>query len=122
MRLSERDILSTIGVDESSFKRNQLCSTTLVTGKQIMLNLVTDELSRRVNRFRDDHERSTAKLLLRLDQLEAEVSQLRSRASVMQRLLISKNLLTAEEIAIALTEVSELFPEKPRPEGEDHPA
>jgi len=77
-----------------------------------MVNLVTDELSRRINRVKDDQERIIARLQKQVQQLQAEVSQLRSRSSVITRILISKNLLTAEEIAAALAEVAELFPEE----------
>jgi hypothetical protein len=72
---------------------------------------VSEDLIKRLNWNRDNQERVNAKLQERITSLESEVNQLRARTSVLTRILISKKLATAEEIANALAELSAPPPE-----------
>ncbi|HVW02525.1 MAG TPA: hypothetical protein VHB77_19370 [Planctomycetaceae bacterium] len=61
-----------------------------------------EELSQRVNRLRDDQTRANALFEQRFRALEAENVELRNRLTVLTRLLISRQIASAEEIAAAL--------------------
>ena len=61
-----------------------------------------EELSQRVNRLRDDQARANSLFERRLQTLEAENVELRNRLTVLTRLLISRQIASAEEIATAL--------------------
>jgi hypothetical protein len=67
-----------------------------------MSGFITEELSQRVNRIRDDQARVNASSEIRFKVLEAEARELRNRLNVLTRLLISRQIATAEEIATAL--------------------
>ena len=71
-----------------------------------MSGFLNDDLRQRVNRLRDELSRGNTAIELRLRQMEADNLHLRDRLSVLTRLLISKQIVTAEEIATALTELS----------------
>ena len=61
-----------------------------------------EELSQRVNRLRDDQTRANALFERRFQALEAENVELRNRLTVLTRLLISRQIASAEEIAASL--------------------
>jgi hypothetical protein len=69
-----------------------------------MSSLITEELSHRVNRVRDDQARVNGELVLRLKALEEANAELKHRFSVLTRMLIAKQICSAAEIAAALTE------------------
>ena len=71
-----------------------------------MASFLTEELSHRINRLRDDQARTNAGFELRIKELEAENKDIRNRLAVLTRLLISRQLATAEEIASALAAAS----------------
>ena len=61
-----------------------------------------EELSQRVNRLRDDQTRANSLFERRIQALEAENVELRNRLTVLTRLLISRQIASAEEIATSL--------------------
>ncbi|MBS0201860.1 MAG: hypothetical protein JSS49_03110 [Planctomycetes bacterium] len=86
-----------------------------------MSNFLIEELSHRVNRIRDDQARLNTSLEARIKELETENKEVRSRLMVLTRLLISRQIATAEEIATALA--ASLVPPTPVSDGHGvHPA
>ena len=75
-----------------------------------MSTLITEELSQRVNRVRDDQARVNLELAHRLKTLEEANAELKHRLSVLTRLLIAKQIFSAAEIAAALTESKPVVP------------
>lgn len=71
-----------------------------------MAGFMAEELSHRLNWMRDEQSRTNASVETRLKELEADNKEIRNRLTVLTRLLISKQIATAEEIATALTEIS----------------
>jgi hypothetical protein len=71
-----------------------------------MSGFLSDELRQRVNRLRDELTRNASQADERIRRLESENVELRNRLSVLTRILISKQIATAEEIATALTEAA----------------
>ncbi|MFO1045085.1 MAG: hypothetical protein U0941_25195 [Planctomycetaceae bacterium] len=67
---------------------------------------MTEELSHRLNWLRDEQSRTNASVETRLKELEADNKEIRNRLTVLTRLLISKQIATAEEIATALTAIA----------------
>lgn len=67
-----------------------------------MSNFLIEELSHRVNRIRDDQARTNTSLETRIKELQDENKEVRNRLTVLTRLLISRQIATAEEIATAL--------------------
>jgi hypothetical protein len=61
-----------------------------------------EELSQRVNRLLDDQMTPNSLFERRLQSLEAENVELRNRLTVLTRLLISRQIASAEEIAASL--------------------
>lgn len=71
-----------------------------------MAGFMTEELSHRLNWLRDEQSRTNASVETRLKELEADNKEIRNRLTVLTRLLISKQIATAEEIATALTAIA----------------
>lgn len=71
-----------------------------------MAGFMAEELSHRLNWMRDEQSRTNASVETRLKELEADNKEIRNRLTVLTRLLISKQIATAEEIAMALTAIS----------------
>lgn len=68
-----------------------------------MSSFLTEEISHRLNWLRDDQGRTNAGFETRIKELEAENKDIRNRLMVLTRLLIARQIATAEEIAAALT-------------------
>lgn len=81
-----------------------------------MSNFLIEELSHRVNRIRDDQARLNTSLETRIKELQAENKEVRNRLTVLTRLLIARQIATAEEIATALA--ASLAP-PPKTDGQD---
>lgn len=75
-----------------------------------MAGFMTEELSHRLNWLRDEQSRTNVSVETRLKELEAENKEIRNRLTVLTRLLISRQIATAEEIASALTAISNPTP------------
>jgi hypothetical protein len=71
-----------------------------------MAGFMAEELSHRLNWMRDEQTRTNASVETRLKELEADNKEIRNRLTVLTRLLISRQIATAEEIATALTAIS----------------
>jgi hypothetical protein len=71
-----------------------------------MSSFLSQDLLQRVNRLRDDLSRNTSQLELQVRRLESDNVELRNRVRVLTRILIAKQIATAEEIAMALTDGS----------------
>jgi len=71
-----------------------------------MSSFLTEEISHRLNWLRDDQSRTNLAVETRLRELEAENKDIRNRLMVLTRLLIARQIATAEEIAAALTAAS----------------
>lgn len=67
-----------------------------------MANFMAEELVHRLNWMRDEQARTNASVETRLKALEADNADLRQRFTVLTRLMISKQLASAEEIAMLL--------------------
>jgi hypothetical protein len=67
-----------------------------------MANFMSEELGHRLNWLRDEQARTNASVETRLKELEAANTDLRQRITVLTRLLISKQIAPAEEIAMLL--------------------
>lgn len=67
-----------------------------------MPNFMAEELVHRFNWLRDEQARTNASVETRLKALEADNADLRQRFTVLTRLMISKQLASAEEIAMLL--------------------
>ena len=71
-----------------------------------MAGFMAEELSHRLNWMRDEQSHTNASVETRLKELEADNKEIRNRLTVLTRLLISRQIATAEEIATALTAIS----------------
>ena len=69
-----------------------------------MSSLITEELSQRINRSRDDQSRVNVELGRRIQTLEEENQELKHRLAVLTRVLIANRVFSAAEIATALAE------------------
>ena len=69
-----------------------------------MSSFLNEETRQRFNQFRDAQTRTNAGFEERMRQLETENVNLRNRIGVLTRILIAKQIASAEEIANALTE------------------
>jgi hypothetical protein len=67
-----------------------------------MSNFLIEELSHRINRIRDDQARTNTSLESRIKELQDENKEVRNRLTVLTRLLIARQIATAEESATAL--------------------
>jgi hypothetical protein len=67
-----------------------------------MANFMSEELGHRLNWLRDEQARTNIAVETRLKALEADNTDLRQRLTVLTRLLISKQIAPAEEIAMLL--------------------
>lgn len=84
-----------------------------------MSNFLNEETRQRVNRLRDEFSRSNSVFEQRIRQLAADNAELRNRLSVLTRILISKQIATAEEIATALADAAR--PPVPPEHPAEHP-
>lgn len=73
-----------------------------------MTSFITEELSHRVNRFRDDQVRTNTDIDRRLQSLEDANAELKHRLGVLTRLLIAKQVFSAAEIASVLAESAQV--------------
>ena len=67
---------------------------------------VSEELRHRITWFRDEQSRFNLQMEERIRQLESENVSLRDRIGVLTRILIARQIASAEEIATALAEAS----------------
>lgn len=67
---------------------------------------MTEELNHRLNWLRDEQSRTNSSVEARLQALEVENQEIRNRLTILTRLLIARQIATAEEIAAALAAVS----------------
>ena len=70
------------------------------------MSFMTEELGHRLNWLRDEQTRTNANFEIRIKALEAENKDIRNRLMVLTRLLIAKQVASAEEIAMALAAIS----------------
>ena len=70
------------------------------------MSFLTEELAHRLNWMRDEQARTNANVESRIKSLEAENKDVRNRLMVLTRLLIAKQVASAEEIAMALAAIS----------------
>ena len=77
------------------------------------MSFMTEELNHRLNWLRDEQARTNANLESRIKVLEAENTDVRNRLMVLTRLLIARQIASAEEIAMALAAMS--APAAPEP-------
>lgn len=66
----------------------------------------TEEIRQRLTWFKDEQSRTNSAIESRVKSLEAESHDLRNRIAVLTRLIISRQIATAEEIATALASMS----------------
>lgn len=66
------------------------------------MSSMSEELNHRLGWMRDEQARTNASFETRIKELQGECADLRLRLTVLTRLLISKQVATAEEIAAAL--------------------
>lgn len=86
------------------------------------MSFMTEELNHRLNWLRDEQARTNAGLESRIKALEAENTDVRNRLMVLTRLLIARQIASAEEIATALSAMSTpAAPEPSTPELESAP-
>jgi hypothetical protein len=71
-----------------------------------MSSFLTEELGHRLNWLRDEQSRTNASLEGRIKTLETENLDIRNRLTVLTRLLIARQIASAEEIAMALAAAS----------------
>ena len=79
------------------------------------MSFMTEELNHRLNWLRDEQARTNANFESRIKALEAENTDVRNRLMVLTRLLIARQIASAEEIATALSAMS--TPAVPEPES-----
>lgn len=71
-----------------------------------MSSFLTEELGHRLTWLRDEQARTNSSLEVRIKALEAENADIRNRLTVLTRLLIARQIASAEEIAMALAAAS----------------
>lgn len=67
------------------------------------MSFLVQDLSQRLNHFRDEQGRTVSALEARLKALEDDNTDLRMRLSVLTRLLILRQIATAEEVATMIS-------------------
>ena len=86
------------------------------------MSFMTEELNHRLNWLRDEQARTNANLESRIKALEAKNTDVRNRLMVLTRLLIARQIASAEEIATALSAMSApAAPEPSSPHSEPTP-
>ena len=81
------------------------------------MSFMTEELNHRLSWLRDEQSRTNASIEARLRALEAENKDVRNRLTVLTRLLIARQIASAEEIATALAAIA-APPANPEPASE----
>lgn len=82
-----------------------------------MSSISNEEVRHRLNWMKDEQSRTNAAFETQIKELQSENHDLRNRVMVLTRLLIARQILTAEEIATAVTALAPPVEEPPASEA-----